>query len=238
MVWTSYSLRWVKAYTEDSLLGLSQRANHPREQLHLLHGSLFDIKCTSFYCNYSRDNDFTDPIVPALGIPQNDSFPASSSTDKTGEEATKSLPGAMAQTSAGKQSGLTNEIDISDASNPIPNLTPDDLPKCPKCNGLLRPGVVWFGEPLPRDSIDYIDKWIESEPVDLMLVIGTSSRVYPAAEYVDTAREHGARVAVINIDPNDLAGRRSQGLTKRDWFFQGDANVIVPEILKTVIGDI
>lgn len=71
-----------------------------------------------------------------------------------------------------------------------------------------------------------------------MLVIGTSSRVYPAAEYVDTARGHGARVAVINIDPNDLAGRRSKGLTPRDWFFQGDASVIVPEILKPVIGDI
>lgn len=228
----------LKLTLRNLFLGLSQRARHPSEQLHLLHGSLFNIKCTSFYCNYSRGNDFTDPIVPALAIPQEDSFPAPPSTDKTGEEAIQSLHGARAQTSAGKQSGLTNDVDISDANNPIPELTPDDLPKCPKCNGLLRPGVVWFGEPLPTDSIDYIDKWIESEPVDLMLVIGTSSRVYPAAEYVDTARGHGARVAVINIDPNDLAGGRSKGLTPRDWFFQGDASVIVPEILKPVIGDI
>lgn len=144
----------------------------------------------------------------------------------------------MAQAPAGKRSGLADEVDISDASHPIPELTPDDLPKCPKCNGLLRPGVVWFGEPLPTDAIDYVDKWIESEPVDLMLVVGTSSRVYPAAEYVDTARDHGARVAVINLDPNDVAGRHSKGLGEGDWFFQGDASVILPEILKPVIGEI
>lgn len=221
-----------------NFLGLSQRANHPLEQLHLLHGSLFNIKCTSFYCDYSLDNDFTDPIVPALDIPQKESSPTPSSTDKTGEEASKSLQGAMAQTSAGQQSGLAHKVDISDASNPIPELTPDDLPKCPKCNGLLRPGVIWFGEPLPTDTIDYVDKWIEAEPVDLMLVIGTSSRVYPAAGYVDLAREHGARVAVINLDPNDVSGRRSKGLAKGDWFFEGDASVILPEILKPVIGDI
>lgn len=127
---------------------------------------------------------------------------------------------------------MTNDVDISDASNPIPELTADDLPKCPKCNGLLRPGVVWFGEPLPTDTIDYVDKWIESEPVDLMLVIGTSSRVWPAAGYVETAREAGARVAVINLDPNGA------GLVDEDWFFQGDASVILPEILKPIIGDI
>lgn len=144
----------------------------------------------------------------------------------------------MGQAPAGRQSGLGDSVDISDASNPIPELTADDLPKCPKCNGLLRPGVVWFGEALPTDTIKYVDNWIESEPVDLMLVIGTSSSVYPAAGYVDTARENGARVAVINLDPNDVSGRRSKGMGKGDWFFQGDASVIVPEILKSAIGEL
>jgi len=196
------------------------------EQLKLLHGSLFDTKCTSFYCDYTATNDFTDPIVPALGIPQKKSFPAASGDDDTSEAA-----------SVGQLPGLA-EVDISDTNNPLAELSVDDLPKCPKCNSLLRPGVVWFGEPLPGDTIDYIDKWIESEPVDLMLVIGTSSRVYPAAGYTDLARKHGARVAVINMDPNDVSGRHSKGMGKGDWFFQGDASVIVPEILKSVIGEI
>lgn len=184
------------------------------EQLKLLHGSLFDLKCTSFYCNYTRVNDFTDPIVPSLDIPQKESFPVGSGEDS---------------------SGIANEIDISDASNPIPELKPEDLPKCPNCNGLLRPAVVWFGESLPSDTLNYVDEWIESGPIDLMLVIGTSSRVWPAASYTEIARRHGARVAVINMDPDDVAVRNS---TKGDWFFQGDASVIVPEILESVIGKV
>lgn len=187
---------------------MSPRAQHPSGQLHLLHGSLFNIKCNEFYCNYTRENDFTDPIVPALEIP------------KKG----LNLPASRA-----------NEVDITDAANPVPELGVSDLPQCPKCGGLLRPGVVWFGEPLPGDTIKTVDDWFDEGQIDLMLVIGTSSKVYPAAEYTDTARKAGARVAVINMDPND---KPRKGLEKRDWFFQGDAAVIVPELLKGVIGEI
>ncbi|KAJ5594932.1 SIR2 family histone deacetylase [Penicillium hispanicum] len=219
--------------------GLSQRAMHPIGQLYLLHGNLFDIKCTSFYCDYIRKNDFTDPIVPALDIPQKVFDPSPSATNKTGEAASRSLQQALGQSYTAQRLEKGNEVDISDASNPIPQLTPDDLPHCPKCNGLLRPGVVWFGEPLPSDTIKAVDKWIEAAPVDLILVIGTSSSVYPAAGYVDTARDRGARVAVINMDPSDIPHRnRQSGLEAGDWFFQGDAGVIVPEILKSVIGEI
>lgn len=202
--------------------GLSQRANHPLEQLHLLHGSLFTIKCTSFYCNYVAQNDFTDPVVPALAIPRDRPEPEPVTGDRTGAEATKSLQNAM-----GFEEG--DELDISDEQVPLPSLSVDLLPHCPKCKeGLLRPGVVWFGEPLPMQTLDAVDEFINAGPVDLILVIGTSSKVYPAAGYVDEARAKGARVAVINMDRNDV-GR--SGLKKDDWFFQGDAGVIVPEIL-------
>ncbi|KAL2002929.1 hypothetical protein VTN02DRAFT_5526 [Thermoascus thermophilus] len=217
--------------------GLSQRANHPAEQLHLLHGSLFDIKCTSFFCNYSRQNDFTDPIVPALAIPETGPHPDPSADDKTGEEASKALYGAMESKQMQQSSG--REVDISDANVPLPELRYDDLPHCPKCKeGLLRPGVVWFGEALPSQTLDAVEKWINSAPrIDLMLVVGTSARVWPAAGYVDEARAKGARIAVINMDPNDVPGGHN-GLEPGDWLFQGDAGVIVPEILKSVIGEI
>lgn len=131
--------------------------------------------------------------------------------------------------------GTGNELDISDASNPIPDIKEEDLPQCPKCQeGLLRPGVVWFGESLPEKTIKAVDDWIAQAPVDLILVIGTSAQVYPAAGYVQTAREQGARVAVCNMDPNDIPGTLEHG----DWFFTGDAGVVVPEILKSVIGEI
>ena len=175
---------------------------------------MFDVKCTAFYCNHAESNNFTDPIAPALAIPKCGLFPA----------------GSVYQ--AGK-----NELDISDDRVEIPELDTKDLPHCPKCgNGLLRPGVVWFGEMLPEKTMTKIDNFIEeSKKIDLILVIGTSAKVYPAAGYIEKARVKGARVAVINMDQADTG---SGGLKKGDWFFEGDAGVLVPELLKSEIGDI
>jgi len=213
--------------------GLSPRAGHPAEQLHLLHGSLFTVRCTGFYCKYEETN-LTDPIVPALAIPTEGPQPEPASSDKTGAEATSALYAAMEQSKKGAK-----ELDISDGNTPIPQIKPGDLPRCPKCQrAMLRPGVVWFGEMLPKDTLAAIDTFIEQpEKIDLIMVIGTSAKVYPAAGYVDKARDKGARVAVINMDKSDVPGRTG-GLQKGDWFFEGDAGVIVPELLKSVIGEV
>jgi NAD+-dependent protein deacetylase sirtuin 5 len=197
-----------------------------------VHGSLFDLECTNFCCGYREEDNFTDPIVPALAIPTEGTQPEPDATDKTGAKAAASLMEAMAQ----KGLSRPRELDISNADIPIPILGEEELPHCPKCKiGLQRPGVVWFGEPLPGDVLDRIDSFIEREPgIDLMMVIGTSAQVYPAAGYIHIARRKGARVAVVNMDQSGGA----VGLTDRDWFFQGDASVIVPEILKSVIGEL
>lgn len=131
----------------------------------------------------------------------------------------------------------SRELDIADESVPIPRLRHEQLPKCPKCKrGLLRPGVVWFGEMLPEKVLDDIEDWINKESkIDLIMVIGTSAKVYPAAGFVDRARAQGARVAIINMDKNDVP---ASGLHKGDWFFQGDAAQILPEILSSVIGEL
>ena len=154
-------------------------------------------------------------------------------TAESGAEATNSLSNAI------KSALVAKELDIADDRIEIPELDIKDLPQCPQCgNGLLRPGVVWFGELLPRQTIDAISKWIDSsKKIDLVLVIGTSARVTPAADYVEVAKEKGARVAVINMDRADTPGGM-YGLEKEDWFFEGDATVILPEILKGEIGDI
>lgn len=54
----------------DSRTGLSQRAGHPKDQLKLLHGSLFDIKCTN--CNRVEENNYDDPFHPVLDIKSDD----------------------------------------------------------------------------------------------------------------------------------------------------------------------
>ncbi|KAF2676060.1 DHS-like NAD/FAD-binding domain-containing protein [Lentithecium fluviatile CBS 122367] len=193
--------------------GLSPRAKHPPDQLKLLHGSLFDVKCSDFFCNYVESNNYTDPIVPALAIPTDESDPTTTS--------------ALA----------ARELDISDINVDLPELTFSHLPRCPKCKrGLLRPGVVWFGEQLPAKVMRDIEEWmVGGDKIDLIMVIGTSARVYPAAGYVDAARAKGARVAIVNMDKNDVP---ASGLYKGDWFFEGDAAQIMPEILKGVIGEL
>ncbi|GAB7338136.1 hypothetical protein MBLNU457_4491t1 [Dothideomycetes sp. NU457] len=189
--------------------GLSQRADHPRDRLQLLHGTLFEVKCTNFYCKHSEEN-FVDPIVPALAIPKDE-------TDPTTNEA--------------------REHDISDENVHLENIPIQSLPTCPSCKtGLLRPGVVWFGERLPTKVLNAVEEFIEqSESIDLILVVGTSAKVYPAADYVNQAREKGARVAVVNMDRTDAY---AQGLYDGDWFFHGDAAKIVPALLEPVTGKI
>ncbi|KAL8763291.1 MAG: hypothetical protein Q9184_000847 [Pyrenodesmia sp. 2 TL-2023] len=211
--------------------GLSQRADHPASQLHLLHGSLFDVRCTEFICDYKEQN-FTDPIVPALAIPKESSEPLPSARDTTGAEASKSLINAIkgAKPAEGKE-----DLDISNADIPMPKIPVEELPHCPRCKtGLLRPGVVWFGEALPTKTMDAVDKFVEASNIDLMLVIGTSAQVFPAARYVWEAQSRGARVAVFNMDKE--GGKK--GLRKQDWLFHGDAGILLPDMLKPIIGDI
>jgi len=69
-------------------------------------------------------------------------------------------------------------------------------PPCPNCGGMLRPDVVFFGESLPEDTLARATE--ESENCDLMLAIGSSLVVYPAAWLPQRAKESGARLAIIN----------------------------------------
>lgn len=76
----------------------------------------------------------------------------------------------------------------------------EDLPErptCDVCGGLLRPGVVWFGEALPQPSV--IAAQAAAEECDVFLVVGTSSLVYPAAGLAQVARSWGACVIEINL---------------------------------------
>lgn len=71
-------------------------------------------------------------------------------------------------------------------------------PHCPHCDGLLRPDVVWFGEPLPEKALSQAITAVQQ--CDLVFSLGTSNLVYPAAHLPYQALEHGAKV--IEINPN------------------------------------
>lgn len=80
----------------------------------------------------------------------------------------------------------------------------DAPPQCPGCGNYLRPGVVWFGEALPHAALQQAQD--AAKACDLMLVIGTSGHVYPAAGLAHTAARGGAHVVVINPEPTALDG--------------------------------
>ncbi|NJE04636.1 NAD-dependent deacylase [Thermococcus sp. M36] len=81
-------------------------------------------------------------------------------------------------------------------------LAQKDLPRCPRCGSLLRPDVVWFGEPLPRKAIE--EAFRLAERADLVLVIGTSGVVYPAAYIPQIVKETGGKVIEINPDESGI----------------------------------
>jgi NAD-dependent deacetylase len=96
------------------------------------------------------------------------------------------------------------------------------LPHCEHCGGLLRPNVVWFGEALNPDILRQAEAALTQAQV--VLVVGTSAVVQPAASFAFWARQSGAKVAEINPDPTPLTAHCDFALT-------GPAGEILPRLL-------
>ena len=82
-------------------------------------------------------------------------------------------------------------------------VNPEDLHRCPDCGDYLRPSVVWFGEALPEDELMRAADAVQN--TDLMLVVGTSAAVMPAARLIDIARENGADIIIVNTEQTATA---------------------------------
>jgi NAD-dependent deacetylase sirtuin 5 len=95
---------------------------------------------------------------------------------------------------------LTTPTDVGGASISLPRLNPSQLSHCPECGKLTRPGVVLFGESISTALMGAIHTFISAGPLDLLLVVGTSAVVLPAAMYIPMARNAGARVAYFNME--------------------------------------
>jgi NAD-dependent deacetylase len=101
----------------------------------------------------------------------------------------------------------------------------DGVPHCPVCGGLIRPGVVWFGEELPEDVWDRaVDATINC---DLFLSIGTSTIVYPAASLPFMAAREGKFVVEVNPKRTDFTRHA-------DLFLQGAAGMELPKFIEQI----
>ena len=103
----------------------------------------------------------------------------------------------------------------------------EDLPpRCSRCSSLLKPDVVFFGEPIPLKAQDSAFK--ETMSCNLVLVVGTSAAVYPAASIPITAKERGAVIIEMNKEPTPLTHQVS------DYWISGSAGETIPAIVEKV----
>lgn len=94
-----------------------------------------------------------------------------------------------------------------DAGHPAGPADPDaeSPPRCRECGSPLRPDVVWFGEMIPENALHQAYEAVDD--CDVLLSIGTSAQVYPAAGLVEVALQHGATVAEINPDTTPMTSQ-------------------------------
>lgn len=98
----------------------------------------------------------------------------------------------------------------------------EDVPRCEKCGGILKPNVVLFGERLPQWVL--LEAQGEAETCDVMLVIGSSLTVTPAADLPITARQHGAEIIIVNAQPTYMDAQSAVVI-------HDDLATVVPQIV-------
>jgi NAD-dependent deacetylase len=100
-----------------------------------------------------------------------------------------------------------------------------EVPDCPDCQGILKPGAVFFGEALPQETLREATR--RSRNCDLFIVIGSTLVIYPAAYMPTYAREAGARLAIVNLTPTPLDHHAAVVI-------QGEAGKIMPRVMERV----
>lgn len=101
-------------------------------------------------------------------------------------------------------------------------------PTCKACGGLVRPGVVWFGESLPEAALERAIKLCSE--VDLVVVVGTSSIVQPAASLPFYSLRAG--IPVVEINPTETPLTESATVSLR-----GNAAEVLPGLVKSILSE-
>ena len=105
-----------------------------------------------------------------------------------------------------------------------------DLPKCPECNALMRPGVVWFGEQLDPAKIATVENFLNGDDCDLVIVAGTTALFGYIIDWSLRARGRAGQLLEVNPEETSL----SQFATRS---FREPAGVALPRLVKEVVGD-
>ncbi|WP_022662123.1 SIR2 family NAD-dependent protein deacylase [Paucidesulfovibrio longus] len=105
------------------------------------------------------------------------------------------------------------------------NLLP---PPCPICGGLLKPDIVFFGEPIPEGAYQF--STLAAQKCEAVLIVGTSGNVHPAARIPHMAKHAGARIIEVNVQPSSY----TESIT--DVFLQGPAGATLAALRDALLG--
>ena len=98
-------------------------------------------------------------------------------------------------------------------------------PRCLQCGGIIKGDGVMFGEPIPPDVLEACFQ--QTKLCDCMLVLGTSGTVYPAAGFPLQARQRGASLIEVNVDPTPLSNTA-------DVVLRGPTGELLPPLVARV----
>lgn len=96
------------------------------------------------------------------------------------------------------------------------------VPRCTACGGTLKPNAIFYGEQLPYQAVREAERLFRE--ADLVLVIGSSLEVTPAALFPVQALNSGARLIIVNRDPTYLDARA-------DAIFRDDCAEVLPRLI-------
>ena len=99
----------------------------------------------------------------------------------------------------------------------------EKAPRCRRCDGFLKPATISFGQSMPHDVM--VQAQVATETCDLLIAVGSSLVVAPAASIPRVARQAGARLIIVNRDPTPLDGIA-------DAVVRGEIGAILPELVR------
>ncbi len=79
------------------------------------------------------------------------------------------------------------------------------VPRCPKCDALMRPGVVWFGEPLPLHETERVEKYLQRDPCGVVIVAGTTATLGYIIDWALRASRRGGELIEVNPEETPLS---------------------------------
>jgi NAD-dependent deacetylase len=90
-----------------------------------------------------------------------------------------------------------------------------DIPRCPRCKGLMRPGVVWFGEQLPWDELRRVENYLAAHPCDYVIVIGTTATFGYIIDWALRAIASDGELVEVNPEETPLSQFATQRVRER-----------------------